>query len=368
MKNLLLLLTIVFSLYSCDTEQIIITNSLTKVHFLDENNGWVIGNHGMMYETKNSGISWNKIELNTDVELSDLYFTDKNIGYLIGERGLLVKTTNGGSSFERYEALGSSNFLRDISFLNSDKGLITGTNGSIYLTEDAGQTWEDKSFFIGQTLIEEDIRAGAIRNENEIWLVSNYSSTVYDSLGKAFATTFIMLYKSMDGGDSWQEMIERNDLTHNSSLAFDMKINGDYLYVASDYQIIRINLETSLNTIDMFVYDVYYDINRRNFERSMSFKGLAFKNDEVWAAGSYGTNKSAVYNTLDNGVSWNLQFITEKDSIDAEAGIPSKNEFMYIRDIEYVNGLNSRFIAVGGKGYKILTSFDGENWESMILD
>lgn len=369
MKNLLLIFTITLLFYACDTEQIIYTNSLSKIHFFDENNGWAIGNHGMMYETKNSGISWEKIDLNTDVELSDLYFTDKNTGYLIGERGLLVKTTNGGNSFERYEELGTSNYLRDISFLNSDFGIVTGTKGSIFITEDAGKTWEDKSFFIGQTIIEEDIRAGIIRNENEMWLVSNYGSSVYDSLGNAYAATFIMLYKSLDGGDTWLEMIERNDLAHTNSLAFDMKINGDFLYVASDYQVLRINLETSLNTIDMFIYDVYYDINRRKFEKNMSFKGITFKNDEVWVAGSYGSNKSAIYNTSDNGVSWDLKFTTEKDSIDADIGIPSKNEYIYIRDMQYVNnGLNSRFIAVGGKGYKILTSIDGENWEAMILD
>jgi len=368
MKKILITLTVLATLIivviSCATQQVIITYTLNKMFFIENedgtmNEGWIIGNHGLLYNTKNSGLTWNLKDLNTDVELTDIYFTDKETGYLVGERGLLVKTEDGGNTFNRYDDFLFNGYFNDIDFYNKDLGIIAGDGGALYITRDGGESWIDIKF-----LTEEHIRSVIFVDENELWM-----STIYGRTFEGEVSDYSMFWKSTDQGFSWAEMINRNDAQFLGAYPYDMKIKDDYLYISAAAQIVRVNLLESSPLISMDIFDIFNTIIRYPEEKAMRFKALTFRNDEVWSAGLYAENRGAVYYSNNNGLNWDLKFTSDKGYINSEENLPSSDNFIEISDIKYVrNGINSMFIAVGGTGAKIITSTDGDLWDLRFLN
>lgn len=66
---------------------------LNALHFIDEQNGWIVGQKGIILYTSDGGESWNKIEGVTSENLFDVYFTDSNNGWAVGDRGTILKYT-----------------------------------------------------------------------------------------------------------------------------------------------------------------------------------------------------------------------------------------------------------------------------------
>jgi hypothetical protein len=74
---------------------------------------------------------------------NDITFTDSNNGFIIGDNGIILRTNNGGVRWQLQSNTVSSSF-REIQFLNSQVGYICGTlpNGSLLKTIDGGYTWK----------------------------------------------------------------------------------------------------------------------------------------------------------------------------------------------------------------------------------
>lgn len=64
---------------------------LNALHFIDEQNGWIVGQKGIILYTSDGGESWNKIEGVTSENLFDVYFTDSNNGWAVGDKGTILK-------------------------------------------------------------------------------------------------------------------------------------------------------------------------------------------------------------------------------------------------------------------------------------
>jgi len=126
-----------------------IASPLYDVDFVDEYNGWIVGDSGVILNTKNGGETWEKQLCPTDEILFALDFIDANCGWICS-RNSILRTTNGGKSWEiKYsEDLGEGRF-RDIQFFNLNTGFVVGGRGSfgsqgiLYKTEDGGETWQD---------------------------------------------------------------------------------------------------------------------------------------------------------------------------------------------------------------------------------
>jgi photosystem II stability/assembly factor-like uncharacterized protein len=126
-----------------------VTNWLYDVDFSDAQNGWVVGDSGVILHTKNEGGNWEKQVSPTQEFLSAVEFVDNNYGWICS-RNSILRTTNGGYSWEiKYsEDLGEGRF-RDIQFLNRNIGFVVGGKGSfgsigvLLKTDDGGETWQD---------------------------------------------------------------------------------------------------------------------------------------------------------------------------------------------------------------------------------
>jgi photosystem II stability/assembly factor-like uncharacterized protein len=69
-----------------------------------------------------------------------LHFNDTNEGWAVGDWGLIVHTTDGGQSWERQES-GVGNWLGGVQFVDADTGWAIGSAGTILHTPDGGLTW-----------------------------------------------------------------------------------------------------------------------------------------------------------------------------------------------------------------------------------
>ncbi len=125
------------------------TIRLNDVFFIDENNGWIVGDSSLILHTINGGEEW--IEQNSPVDsirFEKIFFANSQVGYIVGWEGTILYTHNGGETWARSE-IGLNFPIYDLSFVNADTGWAVGGDflgerkrGIILYTRDGGVNWE----------------------------------------------------------------------------------------------------------------------------------------------------------------------------------------------------------------------------------
>jgi photosystem II stability/assembly factor-like uncharacterized protein len=168
-----------------------VVNNLFSVHFFDENNGFIAGASGSLLATTNGGASWGIKNSRTSLSLNAIQLLHPVVGdvcdtvIMAGHNGIIIRTVacdtlqnvTGGSSeslsaiqfvssgkgfavgghlfnntplilrtidgeaWEPFVVDTIKRFLHDLFFLNSQYGYISGNNGSLYRTDNGGQSW-----------------------------------------------------------------------------------------------------------------------------------------------------------------------------------------------------------------------------------
>lgn len=199
--------------------------------FLDDTHGFAIGDNGQLFETTDVGESWQAIECGVQFGLYKVVFVDSLKGFIFSENTNCLKTIDGGLTWvlEPLSPEIGSGYLNDVYFVNDTAGFVYAV-GSIFKTTDAGNNWalvhtpsdavEAKFAFFDELhgimsantwgystkfLRTED--GGNTWNEiPETWLPW-WSTIALICLDQSTALTggiFGMMYKSTDGGSSWQ--------------------------------------------------------------------------------------------------------------------------------------------------------------------
>lgn len=98
--------------------------SYNAVHFIDHQEGWVVGANGVIIHTNDAGSSWTSQASNTSVILYSVHFVDNLNGVAVGDGGTITYTTNGGMTWSATSV--GSHRLRDVTFADAMNGLIVG--------------------------------------------------------------------------------------------------------------------------------------------------------------------------------------------------------------------------------------------------
>ncbi len=202
-----------------------IEGMLQDVYFMDDQNGLVVGDGGLMLKTSDGGKTWEKVEIDMrppgagqrpggggggppgggfgrggPAPLYNIYFVNENVGYITGGRGTILKTEDGGKTWARKMATsdtpgrggrrgGIRANLMGIQMISETIGFIAGSENTILKTTDGGETWVGSS---------ERARVGETRNNLEnIWFVSPTTGWVIGSFGTLLHTA--------DGGENWEK-------------------------------------------------------------------------------------------------------------------------------------------------------------------
>ena len=116
------------------------TKNLYAVHFVDANNGWAVGEQGIIIRTTDGGTTWTQQTSGTIVGFEDVWFKDVNTGIVVGGLNTVLKTTDGGLTW--IEKLGGGGwYFLGLSFPDSNNGWVVGQRSMIYKTTDGGETW-----------------------------------------------------------------------------------------------------------------------------------------------------------------------------------------------------------------------------------
>lgn len=104
-----------------------VDKQINAFDFIDENNGYFVGDQGLIYKTNNGGTNWEELNIPYDW-YTEVNFYTKNVGYIADEEGRLYKTENGGLNWQNITQQYAINSIEII----NDKIYTAGTNGKIY--------------------------------------------------------------------------------------------------------------------------------------------------------------------------------------------------------------------------------------------
>jgi photosystem II stability/assembly factor-like uncharacterized protein len=147
---------------------------LWGVRFIDGDNGWAVGSHGTILHTKTGGRNryllfkgWEKQDSGIYGDLYGIYFVNKNTGWAVGESGAIM-TTDGGRHWERKKLNIKAYVLKSVYFIDEWEGWIAGWGG-IFHTTDGGKSWQPE--LIGR---EYDLIKVFFIDRNNGWVTGGY--------------------------------------------------------------------------------------------------------------------------------------------------------------------------------------------------
>lgn len=182
-KQLIIILLLFNIINTVSSQDWIIQESNTSSYlqdlfFITYDKGFVVGTNGTLLQTTNGGLDWSIIPLNTTSHLRSIYFTDTLCGFITSDYELF-KTEDGGQAWISQDSI----YRGNIRFFDQDTGFVFGPQ-EVLATVDGGLTW--------------------------ISQIPSYSAVHYDGAMAVDSKTFFMwgaygtVYKSTDGGTSWQ--------------------------------------------------------------------------------------------------------------------------------------------------------------------
>jgi photosystem II stability/assembly factor-like uncharacterized protein len=150
---LVLFLSNVTAQYVWQTQISPVNSNLVSVSFVDNNNGWIATQDGIILSTDDAGMNWNSINQIENITPTKIFFRNSDLGWLTGkyngivDSSIIYRTTNSGTTWE--PMFQSSHFgLNDIFFINDTLGWTTGselsesdTTSLIMHSIDGGDNW-----------------------------------------------------------------------------------------------------------------------------------------------------------------------------------------------------------------------------------
>lgn len=107
-----------------------VEDDITSIHFVNAEEGYIVGDAAIMYKTLNGGKDWERLTVPYAYYI-DVAFVTKDLGYILDDYGTLYMTKNGGASWSTdYRLYG----LRDIN-VNEQQVYLSGDFGAILVAE-----------------------------------------------------------------------------------------------------------------------------------------------------------------------------------------------------------------------------------------
>ncbi len=119
-------------------------HAIRDIAYTSNRNLYAVG-YGLVMKSTDEGHSWQRMALTGDF-FKGVDFVNNNVGYIVGEHGTVLKTTNQGVSWQNVRAgtsifANSNKLFTDIAFVNEDLGFIVGTNNLVLCTNNGGKSW-----------------------------------------------------------------------------------------------------------------------------------------------------------------------------------------------------------------------------------
>ena len=176
---------------------------LNKIEYVNENTAYAVGLddafNGIFLKTTDGGNSWEGTGVGVSADILGLDFIDENNGWIVGDIGTILRTTDGGNTWTQ-QTSGTNSALTGVSFVDANNGWICGTF-AILSTTDGGAHWssaqiEDELFAHFRDIVFIDSQTG--------WIVGNFGYILH----------------TVDGGNTWYR--QAAGMTEDNLYAIDV--------------------------------------------------------------------------------------------------------------------------------------------------
>jgi photosystem II stability/assembly factor-like uncharacterized protein len=142
---------------------------IVGIDFINEMTGWAAGMHGIILKTTNGGTWWNQqasgISM-ADTGFNGIRFFNSEIGLAVSDHGVIQKSLDGGTSWKNIRR--GDEILFRVTLLSDSIAYVVGSNNTILLSTDQGESWQTQSTPLQSSATFQDI---FFINRNEGWIV-----------------------------------------------------------------------------------------------------------------------------------------------------------------------------------------------------
>lgn len=166
---------------------------LVRAVFTRSGRGWVFGEVGSIYTTRDAGDTWTRLQSPTRKLLLGGMFVDDDRGWLVGAGATIIQTSDGGDTWYQSSLpqVEKTTRFNAASFVDNRRGWAVGSNGSVYSTSNGGRTWQRQD-----STVEVDLFDVKFVDGLEGWAVGAEGTIIH----------------TRDGGDHWTT--ERSGTEH----------------------------------------------------------------------------------------------------------------------------------------------------------
>lgn len=202
---------------------------LNSISFLDNSRGYIVGNNGGLWITKDSCDSWQKINLGTNVNLTDLHFDLNGKSIVVGDSNNIFLSQDYFNSFHSKKIYGD-NYISGIEFKNVATGFIYGSKGLLARSDDGGENWERLTTNTSETLFDMDFvsdlvgfavgfKGTVLRTDDggRSWKKEGINSEkylkaidFYDEDNGVIVGGGGSIFVTSNGGDSWRDLSNKD--------------------------------------------------------------------------------------------------------------------------------------------------------------
>lgn len=149
-----------------------------------------VGERGHILLSEDEGKNWKQVESPVRAMLTRVDFVDADNGWAVGYDGSVLRTTDGGETWElkHFDAEWGKPFY-DVFFTAPDKGTVLGANGRALSTADGGESWTEVTNPVFDTGF----------NMYALGVINDQTSIIAGERG--------MLGRTLDGGETWDMLV-----------------------------------------------------------------------------------------------------------------------------------------------------------------
>jgi len=265
------------------------SNSITDIHIVDSENGFMSCTMGTVLKTTNGGLDWQAFDTGISASFMSIFGIDKDTVYIA--RVSLYKSTNSCASWVDVGGLGNSgSTISDIYFISSKTGFII-KSGRLYKTNNYGLNWyEVYKFYSGGNII--------FTSQDTGYVVGGGTADC-DPGPCNPPINYGAIIKTTDGGENWQKLNFFNDTLYIISASF---IDNNFGYCFSSNNTIQKTEDGGLTWISI------------NTGLTCFITGGLFINKDI---GFIITYCGQIYITKDGGANWDLEYTASDEGFSA---------------------------------------------------
>lgn len=250
------------------------------------NEYFAIGTEGNFLKFQSQNLSPNnikKFDLKTNITLLDFTVLNQNNIFVVGESGSLFSSNDAGNTWKKTQ-IQTNNKLNTVFFLDN-KGWVAGAGGKIFHSTDNGVNWIDTSLVLPHY-----ITFIAFESNGNGFLVGAEDNTNQNAV----------IYTTSDFGNQWTEF-QLNNITNGEDITGITKVIkiGDDYYLISENCVIKSSKLLTPNLAEEDLSLIFLTSEDNNF----IICSIVEFQSKLYILGHKGHNKGVIYNLTDDIIS-----------------------------------------------------------------